>query len=341
MFSSVKDKLSPAQVARIKYVATVLQIVPNAFYDMYRYLSYSASNSYWDDEDKLRSMLIKDYHRLEKGMSLSKPKMGFGYRVASRLAWNLKLFRDGFQPDETFSVALNVMDSYLAYSTSTGYDFRDLSESVKCLRESMDHLADIEKLSDKGGVRTIYRRRLDEKSSSEYFDFVSSRYSIRQFSPEHSPTVQDIEVAVKAAAQTPSVCNRQPWRLHLVAQSALSQELLKLQNGNAGFGDQAAFIGVVTCDLSSFEGAGERNQVYIDGGMFAVSIAYALHASGIGTCFLNWSVTANADRKIRELIEIPLSHAVITLVAIGGIPVELKVAQSPRRNHKELMIKVE
>jgi nitroreductase len=62
----------------------------------------------------------------------------------------------------------------------------------------------------------------------------------------------------------------------------------------------------------------------------AMSFVYALQSLGVGSCFLNWSVTADLDMAFKKASGIPASHVIVSLLAIGNIPSELKVAESPR-----------
>jgi nitroreductase len=88
---------------------------------------------------------------------------------------------------------------------------------------------------------------------------------------------------------------------------------------------------VVVCDLRHFVTVGERNQAWIDGGMFAMSLVYALHALGLGTCFLNWSVTEDVDRKLRPHLKVTEHDVIITMLAVGHLPERFRVAHSQRK----------
>lgn len=69
----------------------------------------------------------------------------------------------------------------------------------------------------------------------------------------------------------------------------------------------------------------------------AMSFVYALHSLGVGSCFLNWSMTAEKDMTLKKIAAIPTSHVVITLLAIGNIPHELLVAEAPRLSINEIL----
>jgi nitroreductase len=140
------------------------------------------------------------------------------------------------------------------------------------------------------------------------------------------------------ASFTPSVCNRQNWKVFVFTSAEDKRRVLAFQNGNRGFGDQASKILLVTADLQGFVAPGERNQGWIDGGMFAMSLLYLFHSLGVGTCCLNWSVKMETDQNMKAAAGIPDSHGVIMLIAVGHYPVHLRVAQSPRKPLRELVV---
>lgn len=147
-----------------------------------------------------------------------------------------------------------------------------------------------------------------------------------------------IEKAVSMASFTPSVCNRQNWKVFVFTSAEDKRRVLAFQNGNRGFGEQASKVLGVTTGLQGFVSPGERNQCWIDGGMFAMSLLYALHSMGVGTCSLNWSVEMETDQGMRAAAGIPDSHAVIMLIAVGHYPAHLRVAQSPRKQLGDIVV---
>ncbi|NES66883.1 MAG: nitroreductase, partial [Okeania sp. SIO2D1] len=110
------------------------------------------------------------------------------------------------------------------------------------------------------------------------------------------------------------------------------------QNGNRGFGEQASKVLIVTSNLEHFASIGERYQGWIDGGMFSMSLVYGLHSLGLGICCLNWSFKKKQDRQLKIIAGIPDSDLVIMMIAVGHLPEEFKVAQSPRKPLKEVLI---
>src|SRR5699024_7322570 len=172
-----------------------------------------------------------------------------------------------------------------------------------------------------GGTTQVLKKDIDQ-SLIDFEQFTYTRYSIRQYTNEQ---VSDkfIRKAVEIAQKTPSVCNRQSAKVYSFKDKKDKEKILKHQNGNAGFGSTASHILIVTMDLRDFRGVIERNQSYIDGGMYAMSLIYALHSLGLGTCPLNLSITNNIEDKIKKTTGISDSEVLIMMIEVGHIPKEL------------------
>jgi nitroreductase len=187
-----------------------------------------------------------------------------------------------------------------------------------------------------GGVVLINKNQIYNATKIDFETFVKSRHSIRHFSQE-PVDIKLIKKAVEMAIFTPSVCNRQAWRLYVLTEHILKGISLKLQGGNRGFTDQISTVLIITCDLQNFVSVYERNQAWIDGGMFAMSLIYALHAMNLGTCCLNWCKTYQTDLALRKAIGIPNNDIIIMMIAVGNLPEKFHVTISKRKSIDEVM----
>lgn len=332
-------KLTPSKITaklrhRLQRPITLTQLVSNYTYDFLRFSKESAVDGRANTQTKLRALITMDYHRIEKGLSLKEPRVRFGPAVIERLLSNLSKYQETYKLDETGLVALNALSAYCNFNREQGVNDEQLQQALTALRTT---ISNPECTSDRGGVIQVTRQQILEAAQLDLQSFFESRYSIRQFAPGEVE-ISLIEKAVVMAQKTPSVCNRQSSKVYVFSTDEDKQKVLSYQNGNRGFGDQASKVLIVTSDLQHFVSVGERNQGWIDGGMFAMSLVYALHALGLGTCCLNWSVERHADRALREAAQISNSEAIIMMIAVGHIPDELKVAQSPRKKIDEVLV---
>jgi nitroreductase len=187
-----------------------------------------------------------------------------------------------------------------------------------------------------GGVAALTAETLFPFESETAQRFMLSRHSVRQF--DGRPVPHDVlQNAVRIAQQAPSVCNRQSARVFVSTDRSKMDDMLRLQNGNRGFGDRLGAVIVVASDMRAFTSMGERNQCWVDGGIFAMSLALALHSLHVGACMLNWSVEPGRDRALRRLLQLDDNYAIITMMGAGYPPDSLVVAASPRRRTESII----
>src|SRR5690606_22323819 len=111
------------------------------------------------------------------------------------------------------------------------------------------------------------------------------RTSVREFSSMAvDPAV--INEAVELALKAPSVCNRQSSRVLVIYDRSTIQKILALQGGFRGYETPNVLL-VVTSDISIFVAPQERNQPYVDGGIFSMALLLALEFFSIAACPLN------------------------------------------------------
>ncbi|OQA32747.1 MAG: Nitroreductase family protein [Betaproteobacteria bacterium ADurb.Bin341] len=163
-----------------------------------------------------------------------------------------------------------------------------------------------------------------------------SRYSVRDFQKDREPAREVIARAIGIAIQSPSVCNRQTWRVHSYYGNH-AREVLAEQNGCRGFSQNVPTVLVVTSDLRFFDGINERYQAWIDGGMFSMSILLALHAEGLGAVALSWGVYGRQDKRLRAVAELPESERIIMLIACGHPSNDCVVPLSGRKPVSEIL----
>lgn len=281
----------------------------------------------------LQAAIIKSYHRMEKALALSAPRPGFGQELALQLLQEVSLYLHQFGADLTTLRAVETFEEYLRFNRKYQLEMTDLAVQVSNLRQQHAGFSDV---AGGGGTIQIHRDVIHAAAKRDMQAFFDSRYSIRQFDAEPVP-VEQIEAAVRMAQKTPSVCNREAGRVFVVCERSKIDRLMRYQNGNRGFGDQADKLLVVAARYDCFLTPGERYQMWIDGGLFAMSLIYALHSLGIGSCCLNWSVDPDTDTAFKREAGIDDDQAIVMLIAVGNIPQQLLVANSARRPLEQVL----
>ena len=306
----------------------------NYWYDCHRFAKHASPFNDFDQPEQLLAFVWKLAHAIEKGLSLPSPRPGFGIEKLEILIGSLDkyLVRYGAHPE--LASAVGAVDAYFDFNEAERCEVSDLKARYLPVRRRCEIA-----LGDspwKGGTIELSRDEVWDRGRLDLEAFFCSRHSVRQFGP--TPVERsDIEWAVRMAQRTPSVCNRQTGRVYVFENGALGARILECQIGNRGFGHQASKIMVVTADLRRFLSVGERNQCWIDGGLFAMTLVWALHSRGIGTCYLNWCAEKEQDERLRRVAGIPDCENIITLIAVGSLPDRFPVASSPRRDLGEVL----
>lgn len=333
----VKNLPKPiAEFAKIAKRLTLLLI--NSGYDYWRYSKYSSSVFRGNSEDKLRALITIHYHSIEKGLSLKNPRPGFGVAAINTLLEHMDEYLKRYGPAEHLSIPLNALKCYLDFNLKNGIDNNTLKNKVDTLEAR--YISSLGTLHNGGGVIKVSRNQILDAVKGVGADFFNLRHSIRHFS-EEDISLDTISEAVQRAQKTPAVCNRQSGKAWVVSGSESIEKVLTIQKGARGFSDGINKLIIVTSDLCNFQSTGERYQSWIDGGLFSMSLIYALHSLGLGTCCLNWSMEFQQDMKLKTFLKIPQSETIIMIIAVGALPSELLVAESCRKNLNEALVMIQ
>ena len=315
------------RVERWKYGPRLLR---NYLYDLSRFHTYSSARGATRTREQLAARITMEYHKLEKGMALPAPRPDFGTRTANLVRTHRQTYLNEYGEAPCCDIALQVLFQYRDFLVTANPEPRSkaVDRQIAAINGLEAPAADKEPCFHGGTLRIT--DPIPEVNFTAFEGFARQRHSVRQFA-DRPIEPELIRQAIDLARFTPSVCNRQSGRVYVFHDPERRDRVLACQNGNAGFGDTAGAVLIVAADTSCFTTVGERNQGWVDGGLFAMSLVYALHAQGLGTCFLNWSAEHDRDRQLRAAADIRPEDMVITLLAVGHMPPELDVASSARR----------
>ena len=284
-----------------------------------------------------RAHMLRISHALEKGMSLPNPRKGYGVQKSTELFVFLKEHLVKHGCDFESQIAVSSILSYLNFQKEAGYENNVLSSLEMDVRELLKQYPDLDSSEMPiSGLRTISKKEILESAPNNPKNFFFSRQSVRQFKKGAPISEEILEEAAYMAQRAPSVCNRQSCIIRVYTNPDEIKGILEHQDGNSGFGTDCSAVAIISSDLNCFYKSAERNQGFMDGGLFAMSYVYALHSLGLGTCFLNWTMNVFKDMRMRKYINLPENEVLVTLIAIGHIPDDFQVAISPRRKLSDI-----
>ncbi|WP_283180216.1 nitroreductase family protein [Gemmobacter sp. 24YEA27] len=313
-------------------VAKVGRFGTEFFRDMALYIRYCGISPMQDAQKRRFYKLLIECHALEKGLSLLNPRALFGKTKIDFLRKELDLY-DLSQSPLPAEMILGTFEIYVDRHRERGVSDPYLDEVAAYAAKKRSTLA----VTPHGGLRHFERGYKDITAMAPA-DFIASRFSSRTFSDKKLERAQ-VEKAVALAQQAPSQCNRQASHAYFYQDRDAIARLLKLQGGSSGFAQDVHNLFVITVDLAAWGGAQQRNQLYVDGALFSMTLIYALHATGIATCPLNLAVTNRTENDIRQAGDIPSDQRLIMMIAVGE-PARLTAvdaACSPRRKTTEIL----
>lgn len=290
------------------------------------FLAVVKFNSYSPFEDKQKRLFYRIViltHTVEKGLSLDSPKKLFG-REKLRTLMSLIRNYDSSYSLFPLQMASGALESYLELHAKS----RVKDDFLLQVSDWLDEINTIADIQPTGGYKLIENFGFNVGSS--HSDFMSSRFSCRAYRDELVDPKLLREI-ILTAQSAPSQCNRQSSRVHCYQEKNKIKELLTLQSGSAGFIDSVSNLFVVTSELTAWGGAGQRNQAYVDGALFSMSLMLSCQAFGVATCPLNLAILNKVESKIKNSGNIHGRERLIMMIAFG-YPIDsgLKAASSPR-----------
>lgn len=319
----IKTKIKSAIPKKLMYFYYLITATRQYLYDIKIRVRDKVYNA--GSQQKLIRDLTVNYHIVEKGLTMPETRPGFGYQVLKKLTGLIVQYADaGYNKHHiSFIQSVSVLQEYLEFHKAIGFELDD--EIYKRLNLIVERFGELK------GPRQIRTTKTEYFSSKDaaFDQFCLSRYSVRNYTQETIP-LEVFNKCVELAQRSPSFCNRQPTRVHIVKSEALKKQLLELQNGNRGFGHLAETILVITSTVSTIKDIHERNENHLNGGMFIMSLLNALHFHEIAACSLNWSVSNDRDAKARKLLHLPEDEIILVLLSCGYVPDHFSIASSPR-----------
>lgn len=272
-------------------------------------------------------------HQIEKGLSHADFRYGFGKKVFKELPTlltRLERVEEECSSDTVYQESISALHEYMQRHINAGKDIswhRSLFSADQWQRI-------MEADSSIGG--SIVIRKADKENNAElpFGKLSKDRHSVRVFS-DAPVSLDEIRKSIQTAMRTPSVCNRQPTRVHVILDKEIIKEALRIQGGVNGYPAPPVLI-MITSDLRAFMTSYERNEGYTDGGLFGMSLLLALESQGLGACPLNTMFTAKAEKKTRKLLRIPDYEVPVMYIEVGNFLEETRTCRSTRLSGEDI-----
>lgn len=312
----------------IKKLVAPYRLLWGYYYDYKRFLKSSfLFNRNKLSMDNLRAEITFEYHSIEKGLSHSNLRLGFGQKRVKRLMELLNMWLEKGYPttDDRFNTGIVVLQKYILIHQESGYSVKKVEDEVNALvNKTSECIKDI-----RGGAFLVTSSGILSSRKLDFEKFSHSRRSIRNYG-EEKVELSSIRKAIKLAQNAPSVCNRQSSKVYVLTSQEMIKQCLLIQNGIQGMAENISALIVVTSDNQYFGNLNERNQSFVDGGLYSMNLLYSLTYQGIASCALNANLNTKSMEKLRKLLSIPSSEDFIMFISCGSYPDEIKIPVSYR-----------
>jgi hypothetical protein len=291
----------------MKNVRLFLGLTLNYIIDYFIYLKDSGI-FYKNNEEKLLAYITFTYHTIEKGFSMPQLRYGFGKKKVEVLLDNVLIYlaRNYNTTRSQFIAACSVLEKYYKVHSENNFNIGNYFQEEKLVIISQYAKTDI------GGAIELEQEEYFSPNVINFEKFVKSRRSVRYFS-KNKVEIEKIEKAVELANFCPSACNRQSSKVYLINIQEKVDKILNIQKGVLATANQIHQLLVVTSSRNYFFTSGERNQMFVDGGIFLESLLLCLHNEEIASCPLHWSLNFTHDKKIAEIAGLSKGDKVIAL----------------------------
>jgi nitroreductase len=171
-------------------------------------------------------------------------------------------------------------------------------------------------------------------------ELINNRQSVRKY--QEKPVEREkMETILEALHLAPSACNSQPWRMIMVDNPELKNEVANATFNNAisfnRFAVQAPAIAVLVIEkpkLIAQIGGSLKNQEYpmYDIGIAAAHFCLQAAELGLGTCMIGWF----NEKKIKALLKIPEKKKIGLVITLGYPPDDYKLRKKIRKPLDEI-----
>ena len=319
---------------KVKMLLNQFQMLIEYYHDYRDYKRWNYNNPKVKSQSALEAKILRQTHILEKGMSLPNPRIGFGQEKIKELFKMMEEYlKYGFSADSiAFQNAICVSKQYVLFQERLGYKNIQIIDEIRNYEKYIiDGIA--------GGIGYDTLDSMLQNINGKFPEFFKSRHSMRQFSDEKID-FNDVSKAVELAMKAPTACNRQACKVYYYEDAEMNRKLGELIAGNTGFENEVQKYLVITSDLSSFYDSFERNQIYVEAGIFSMALVQALHYYKIGSCILQNGEFHTKNQKFKNICgNISQNEKIVLFVAIGYYKNEFTYAISNRKRVKDILIR--
>lgn len=252
------------------------------------------------------ALLRRNVHRIEKGLVMRPRRLPFGLDYIAETVRAYKIAGRHAVDRQEIAWATDVLDTYF-----------HLHAGIESLSAHAAEYAGARAFEEATNTKVPNQRTVSNPVS---FDALSTlarqRRSVRWFLQDRVPRAA-LDRAIEVGAQAPSACNRQPFIFHVIDSQPLVERVLSIPYGAAGFSHQVPAVVIIVGQQRHFFRERDRHLVYLDAGLAAMGVLYALETQGLASCCINWADIAEREEEMATVLRLQPDERPIMLIAVG------------------------
>jgi len=175
---------------------------------------------------------------------------------------------------------------------------------------------------------------------TDFTTLASHRQSVRKYIDKPIEK-EKLEAIIEACRIAPSASNSQPWKLIIVDEPTLKDEVAKATFDKAvsfnKFAPEAAVIAVLVIEkprLITQVGGFLKNREFplIDIGIISEHFCLKAAELGLGTCMMGWF----NEKRIKNLLNIPRKKRIGLVISLGYAPEDYPLREKIRKSTEEM-----
>jgi nitroreductase len=283
--------------------------------------------------DKSSALLRRNIHRLEKGLIMIDRRKIFadGFILETVQCLAKCLLSEEFDKEE-LKWAHDVLVEYFSVVEISG----NISKAYDEFTTMQDSI--LGSISQSPNKYIPYRKNSLPKKSISFDDYaalLTNRRSVRWYS-DRKVSKNLIDTAVALSLTAPSACNRQPFRYYCTTNASEAVRIAKCAGGTGGFASNIPGIFVVIGDLSAYPFERDRHLIYVDAALASMQLMQAFEVMDVSTCPINWPDVVEADKRIKQIVDMEESERIIMLIAFGYADPNGLIPFSQKKNKVEV-----
>ncbi len=276
-------------------------------------------------------LLRRNIHRLEKGLIMKNRRSSFALEYIEETV-------DAYVKVTTCKSSNEISEKNLKWYTDVLFKYFMV---VDLLNEKINEQKEIfekHQWKDESIGDSIPYKRDFSLLNVAYNDFLmlnKLRRSVRWYDNKKVPR-ELLDMALVAASQSPSACNRQPFEFRIYDDDNLVQQVANITWGTQGFSQNFTTIIVVVGKLEAYFDERDRHVIYIDASLASMTFMLALETLGLSSCPINWPDVAKFENQIQKIIGLEKNERPVMLISCGYPDKEALVPFSEKKDLFEI-----